>query len=282
MIKKYIKVPVPKGKKFEYITVSVPKVKKFVLQKSRRRMLSTTPALPDSNRPFVTGIMTREEIQAIPKDRYIVTELRTLTRTCSLSPEKRRKERMVVAIELVNKAQEGLLLLHKEMTNPSTIDYGGPEPPSNIFVPPIRESNMADCIFGVMTHFFRGKDKYVICHREYSRMDFCVLMHIYFKYIKIMNNQSRLSYSSFLQKNVFGDNISFGERTYNTYANKDVFLALEKELTKLKVDFKHHPKLPPEPNENILKPAFQEIGCAFQNSDYFIHLRKLRENLENI
>jgi hypothetical protein len=131
-----------------------------------------------------------------------------------------------------------------------------------------------------MEDFFHDDENCTICNREYGRMDFCVLMHIYFKYIGFLKNESRLSYSTFLQEKVFVSKSKFGKRTFNTYANKASFKILRKQLETLEVDFKKHPKLPPDSNESILKPAFQEIGYAFQHSSYITDLIELRNDLQ--
>ena len=91
-----------------------------------------------------------------------------------------------------------------------------------------------------------------------------------------------MPYSEFLQEKVFASKSKFGGRTFNTYANKEAYQILEKQLETLKVDFKRHPKLPPDPTESILKPAFQEVGWAFQHSTYFSELIELRDNLQKL
>jgi hypothetical protein len=271
----------------------IPKNKKTPVYKSisfsalmNRRLQFNDSPLPNALNPVVFRDLKRSEIDNIPKERYFVIEITPTEGQDTLTPTTDTKKCVVIRLEKpLEKFLKSFNLNHSHLQG-NYIGGEGGSSHNNIFVPPIREDKMAECILGVMDGFFHGEDKCTICYSSYSYKDFCVLMHIYFKYIGILKNENRLPYSTFLKEKVFGKKSLFSERTYNTYATKDVFLSLSNELKNMKdklnveIDFTKHPQLPPKPNENIYKPAFQEIGWAFQQSDYFVELRELRKNLQ--
>lgn len=239
------------------------------------------PELPDERNPVIIRSLTRSELAAIPRDRYDIRVLKVrvpLLETGEVGGE----EELVVAITDTMNLAKRLKKARQAYRNRLRNNGGGGDGPSSsgIFNSPINEDLMSDCILSVMDDFFHDDENCTICNREYGRMDFCVLMHIYFKYIGFLKNESRLSYSTFLQEKVFVSKSKFGKRTFNTYANKASFKILRKQLENLEVDFKKHPKLPPDSNESILKPAFQEIGYAFQHSSYITDLIELRNDLQ--
>ena len=278
----------------------VPKVKTYnsakAIKKAKRQMAGLKqrhgkpltgmvpkigPELPDERNPVIIRLLKRSELAAIPRDRYDIRVLKVrvpLLETGEVGGE----EELVVAITDTMNLAKQLKKLRQNLRNRLRNNGGGGDGPSSsgIFNSPINEDLMSDCILGVMEDFFQGDENCTICNREYGRMDFCVLMHIYFKYIGFLKNESRLSYSTFLQEKVFVSKSKFGKRTFNTYANKASFKILRKQLENLEVDFKKHPKLPPDSNESILKPAFQEIGYAFQHSSYITDLIELRNDLQ--
>ena len=187
---------------------------------------------------------------------------------------------MIVMIEMIDKLQKEMTSFRKEMLILNRKRHSGGLPPCNLFHYPIDEDKMAECILDRVNRFFHGDKTCDILDKEYNRMEFCVLVHIYFKYIGILKNKSCLSYSTYLQNKVFLDKSEFGERTYNTYANKDIFKNLEKELSNTKVSFKVHPERPKVPDGKFLMRAFQEIGYAFHHSDYFDELRELNKTMQ--
>lgn len=273
----------------------IPKNKKTPVYKSIsfsalkiRRLQLHEPAMPNAYKPVVFRALKRSEIDSIPKDRYFVLEITPTGGQNTLTPVTASEEEVLVAIGLAKQLEKHLKSFHLGYRHHLRNYNGGGDDPShiNIFVSPIREDKMADCILSVMDGFFHGENECNICNNSYNHKEFCVLMHIYFKYIGILKNENRLPYSTFLNNKVFGKKSLFSERTYNTYATKDVFQSLSNELKYMKdklnieVDFTKHPQLPPKPNENIYKPAFQEIGWAFHYSDYFTKLREMRENLQ--
>lgn len=179
------------------------------------------PELPDERNPVIIRSLTRRELAAIPRDRYDIRVLKVrvpLLETGEVGGE----EELVVAITDTMNLAKQLKKLRQNLRNRLRNNGGGGDGPSSsgIFNSPINEDLMSDCILGVMDDFFHDDENCTICNREYGRMDFCVLMHIYFNYIGFLKNESRLSYSTFLQEKVFVSKSKFGKRTFNTYANK--------------------------------------------------------------
>lgn len=241
------------------------------------------PSMPNDKFPVIVRVATRSEVAGIPTDRYFVKVLESpASSQNNVTDEPNGEESVIVAIGITKELQKTLIKIRRNYRAEVRQGGGGGggSQISNLFKEPIKESRMADCILNIMETFFHGDETCSIYNTKYNRMEFCVLLHLYFKYIHILKNDSRLSYSTFLQKKVYVKKSEFGERTYNTYANKDVFQKFEKELENIQVNFNLHPKYPPESNENILKPAFQEIGWAFHHSPYFKELRDLRKALE--
>lgn len=274
-----------------------PKLKKAYAVKKVKRMINgfkmrsgrmTTgtvpkigPDLPDKHNPVIVRVMTRSELATIPRDRYEVRVIRVMVPLLD-NGEVGGEEELMVAITNVKLLEKQLKVFRQNLRSRLRGNNGGGGGPSStiLFNSPVNEDMMSDCIMNVMEDFFHGEENCTICNKEYSIMEFCVLMHIYFKYIGFLKNKSRLSYSKFLQEKVFASKSKLGERTYNTYANKEAYKTLEKQLKNMEVDFNKHPKLPPDLKESILKPAFQEIGWAFQHSRYFIDLIELRNDLQ--
>lgn len=274
-----------------------PKLKKAYAVKKVKRMINgfkmrsgrmTTgtvpkigPDLPDKHNPVIVRVVTRSELAAIPRDRYEVRVIKVMVPLLD-NGEVGGEEELMVAITNVKLLEKQLKVFRQNLRSRLRGNNGGGGGPSStiLFNSPVNEDMMSDCIMNVMEDFFHGEENCTICNKEYSIMEFCVLMHIYFKYIGFLKNKSRLSYSKFLQEKVFASKSKLGERTYNTYANKEAYKTLEKQLKNMEVDFNKHPKLPPDLKESILKPAFQEIGWAFQHSRYFIDLIELRNDLQ--
>ena len=107
----------------------------------------------------------------------------------------------------------------------------------------------------------------------------CVLVHIFFKYIKILKSQSRLPFSKYLKNKVLVGKEKFVERTFNKYAGKLHFKNFETEVKDLTINFRSHAMPLKGPDGKFLRLAFIEIGYAFLRSDYFNELRKLRKNV---
>ena len=234
------------------------------------------PALPTKDFPIVVRAASRDEIDDIPRDLYTVTVLATVKRPGL-------EEALVIALTRIDECQDSFKSLLLNIHDIVRKSGGGDEPPGNLFFAPIDEGKLADCIIGVMRGFFHDEETCNICDKEYNRMEFCVLMHIFFKHINILKNPNRLPFSMYLQNQVLVGKEKFSERTYNTYAAKGPFGLLEDELKDnvFEVNFQVHPVPPKVPDGKFLRLAFQEIGHAFLHSDYFNELREFRENLQS-
>ena len=152
-----------------------------------------------------------------------------------------------------------------------------PEPDSGIFFPPIDDGSMSDCIKKAIVHFFGEKKICKVNGTKYKPAAFCLLMYDYFKRMCILNNTTLTHFGDFLQKRVLMKEMQFSSRTLTNYAKE--FKDYEMDFTnrdRLKINFNTHP----EPGSG--KPvheAFQEIGNFFHTSEYFTHLRELRNNM---
>ena len=113
---------------------------------------------------------------------------------------------------------------------------------------------------------------------------------IFFKKANFLKKTTRLQFSTFIQNKVLAGKSGF-VRTYNTYADKDIYKFFEEELEIEEIDFKSHPM--PIPHEKKfsdyhlrttqeLSLAFQEIGWHFQKSPYFKELKELRKTMNNL
>lgn len=118
-------------------------------------------------------------------------------------------------------------------------------------------------------------------------MEFCVMMHIFFKKIHFLKKEMRLQFSKFLQNKVFIGKSGF-IRSFNTYADKDIYKAFDEQLDIKQCDFRKHPapipseEKPSDYHQRIMLDmglAYQEIGRVFQKSPYFIELKKLRKTV---
>lgn len=118
-------------------------------------------------------------------------------------------------------------------------------------------------------------------------MEFCVMMHIFFKKIHFLKKETRLQFSKFLQNKVFAGKSGF-IRTFNTYADKDIYSDFEDQLDIEQYNFKKRPaSIPPEMKPSDyhqrmmldMSLAFQEIGWVFQKSPYFKELKELKKTV---
>ena len=247
----------------------------------------TEPVLPDKDCPIIVRYMTRSELAAIPRDRYEVRVIKV--RVPKLETGEDGEEELLVAITDSVHLTKNLKALRMKLRTRLRNHGGGNPPPSNPFKDPIDQYKMADCIIKVMDGFFHDEDKCTIFDKDYNKKEFCVMMHIFFKKIQFLKKDSRLQFSQFVQNDVFAGKSGF-IRTFNTYADKDIYKAFEEQLDIKKCNFKNRPvPIPPEKkssdyHQRMMQDmglAFQEIGWAFQKSSYFIELKNLKETLNN-
>ena len=250
--------------------------------KDVRKMVVFTPSMPNDRFPVVVRRATIGEIANIPGDRYAVKVLASSKGSHNVVFGTGKEEDIVVAISLTKKLESQLKSFRRGYRIQVRNSVGGDNAPSpsNIFNEPVNEDKLADCILGIIDGFFHGEEKCTICNKPYTLMDFCVLVHIFFKYIHILKKDSRLSFGTYLQEKVFAGKSQFGVRTYNNYADKDVYKNFAKKIMDAEVSFQGHPVIPAVADANFLRLAFQEIGWAFQHSAYFGELRKLKETMQ--
>ena len=253
---------------------ALPKVKwaEYARLKNKIDPREVVPALPNKYFPIVVRAASRDELDDIPRDLYTVTVLATVKR-----PD--LEEALVIALTRIDECQDSFKSLLLNIHDIVRKSGGGDEPPGNLFYAPIDEDKMADCIIGVMKGFFHGEETCNICDRDYNPTEFCVLVHIFFKYIKILKSQSRLPFSKYLKNKVLVGKEKFVERTFNKYAGKQHFKNFETEVKDLTINFRSHAMPLKGPDGKFLRLAFIEIGYAFLRSDYFNELRKLRKNV---
>lgn len=246
------------------------------------------PELPDERNPVIVRVVTRSELAAIPRDRYEVRVISVRIPTLDTG-EVGGEEELVVAITNTEQLAKQLKKVRQNLRNRLRDNNGGGGAPSseNPFKDPINQYLMADCVIQVMEDFFHGEDKCTICDQKYNNMEFCVMMHIFFKKIHFLKKETRLQFSKFLQNKVFAGKSGF-IRTFNTYADKDIYKAFDEQLDIKLFDFKKHPvPIPPEEKSSDyhqrmmqdMGQAFQEIGWAFQKSIYFKELKELRKTM---
>jgi len=151
-----------------------------------------------------------------------------------------------------------------------------PEPDSGLFYPPVDDVGMSDCIKEALIHFFGEKETCKIGVKEYKMAAFCLLMHDYFIRANIMKDTTRKHFCDYLRDMVLSKEVMFSSRTFTNYANeyKDY-----EELFTSPAGHRFNFSARPEPSAKPLMDAFHEIGHYFHTSDYFIHLRVLRDNL---
>lgn len=277
-----------KVKKYARVIRKAPPIINGFVSRSRRTPGYTLPKLPDEHNPVIVRVMTRSELASIPRDRYKVKVIRVMA-PLSETGEFEGEEELLVAItnstlltkHLKNFRQTLRASLRKNRGG------GGDSPSSNPFKEPIDQHQMADCIIHVMDSFFHGEDQCTICDKDYSMMDFCVLMHIFFKKINFLKKEARLPFSGFVHDGVCPDKprLSF-IKSYNNCSNKNTYIDFEKQLDIKQFNFKSHPippeKKPSDYHQRIIlemSMAFQEIGRAFQKSPYFIKLKELKKNV---
>lgn len=154
-----------------------------------------------------------------------------------------------------------------------------PKPNSGIFFELINENDLADCIRKIIKCYFGTRETCKIMGKEYKLAEFCVLMHFYFIRIGILENLTRLQFYNYLKKKVFDGVERFTAKTFNNYGN---------EFEHVKGNFTHADwkgidfETRPDPSGKPIQDAFQEIGFAFQNSQFFKQLKKQKERMAKL
>jgi len=269
--------------------------------------------LPNDEVPVVTQILTKTQIDAIPRDEYNVkivrkakyyednryvnvkcrriehdnTRLRRLLRMTGLTrkslPDHRSRKnifdrdgtkRYITIITKLTEVLRDVNGLYDENRKLGRSSDGDPEG-GNLFFAPIDEGRMSDLIMKAVVHFFGSSAKGKICGKEYKLAVFCVLMHYYFLRVKIMENSERKAFCEYLLEKALQ---SYGEKftvkTFNNYA-KDYENKGFTSTEQLKINFLTRP----DSSSQRLEDAFHEVGHFFHVSDYFKELKEIRKNM---
>ena len=273
--------------------------------------------LPHRSIPVVIQNLTQSQIAAIPKEQYSVNVIGP-TKTVGvvrnivvgrISPQRHmyyrrfgssscmvhyksptlgdkkqsgvgEEQTFTTLIKLLDQAKKQTLYLKEQdrTQQKQQLADNGSIPDSGIFFSPIDEDEMSDCIYQIIDRYFHGDDVGTVCGEDYNLAQFCLLIHYFFRRTKLLKNESRQPFCIYLINKVFAGEEKFTVKTFNNYANRDVFQTVEPLLTdseKFKTNFRFHPQPKGEP----IKEAFQEIGWAFQHSEYFLKLKEQRKNI---
>lgn len=159
---------------------------------------------------------------------------------------------------------------------------GGGTPPSGIFHRLVDEDKMSDCILKIKDSYFHEEKECEIVKKKCNIYDFFMLVHFYFSYIGILEeDSSQLAYCTYLNNKVFGGNNIVNVRSFNNYSKMDAYQNFRKLLSVNKgIRFDIRPELPRPETENRLLAPFQEIGWQFQHSDYFGKLKREKERVK--
>ena len=256
-----------------------------------RMAMETGSGLPTANNPVVVRVVTRNELAAIPREHYDVKVIKVMVPLMQMG-EGEGEEELLVAITSSEHLSRQLRVVRQRLRNSlrSNSGGGGAPPSGNPFKEPVDQYQMADSIIEVMEGFFHGEEKCDIYDMNFTKMEFCVMMHIFFKKIHFLKKETRLQFSKFLQNKVFAGKSGF-IRSFNTYADKDIYKAFEEQLDIKQFNFfRNHPvpipieKKPSDYHQRMMldmSTAFQEIGWAFQKSACFKKLKKLKETMND-
>ena len=190
-----------------------------------------------------------------------------------------RQKDLTDVIEKMQKVQlkmnDILLESRKESRTGGGGGGGGTPPNSNIFNRLVDEKRLADSILEIVNKYFHGAKECEICKIKINVYVFFLLMHYYFDYIHILENNKLSPFCEYLNQKVFGGNNKIGVRNFNNYAKNKKYTNFGKLLAEeTRIKFKNRPKLPRPKTEHYLLAPFQEIGWNFQYSSYFDELRR--------
>lgn len=245
-------------------------------EKNTLKWASNPVCLPTKDNPVVVLHLTQAQIDAIPRDQFDVVVLgpaHLCAPTFIVSPAP-GEQLFLTFVTLVGQLQNDSNAFFTLLRNHSR-NNGGDEPPANIFLTPIDENKMSDCIMRVVLDFF-GNNKIITLHgHTFKVSEFCVLIHYYFLRINVLKRKGRKPFCEYLEKKVFRNKLEFTARTFNKYADnyKNSHLT---DTEALPINFKYHADDKGQP----LQKVFHEVGWNFHNSPYFEELREMKNNLE--
>lgn len=282
--------PMSKITRFHY---SSKKVKSLVGMPSGLPIVSRDVSVASFSEIPVRCYFTRDEMAMIPRSHYKVKILGKVPNVELVRGDVREDE-VVFAIDLWHKM--GMTLKHiradsrKKNKKKKGGDNGGDNTPHkpSIFNSLVDEKKMADIIIEVIDKYFHGNKICEVCKVQLKLYEFCLLIHFYFCYIRILENESQLSFCTYLKNNVFGGMEKVAVRNLNHYAQKDSYSDLKRLLNSNRrnggkpIRFCPRPELSAQKVEHFLLPPFQEIGWFFQKSPYYDELRREIEKVQLI
>ena len=239
--------------------------------------------IPQSRRVPVRCILSRKEIEEIPKDRFQVRIIRKVGN--SRISNNSREQRDAYVIELLEKAHHAMRQSRDDSRKEARNNGGGGgdnPPQSSIFHRLIDKDLMSDCILEITGKIFHGEKECQICQKTFNKYEFYLLMQYYFDYIHILKNKNRLPFCQYLNDKVFAGKETGFVRSFNNYAKKDVFVRFKKFLEVNKnIRFDNVQETRPASAEEILLAPFQKIGWHFHFSNYFDTLRIQQKEVES-
>ena len=265
--------------------------------------------LPTLSNPVVVQRLTRQQIAAIPRDKYAVRVIAQITppsttrkapkvskrvrarhhhfypilrsRNCKKKRSKTKfEEEWMVMIELMKQVHVQFNKVEQAYRE-SQLNHGGGDdtpPEFDIFRSPIDEDKMADCILNVKEGFFGCHDTCTIGKKECNITDFCLLVHFAFRKMNLLNNYFRKPFCEYLQTKVLMNDEKLKVKNFNNYANSQAYKKLEKDLAH--ECFNLEERLPK--HENPLFLACHDIARAFHESKYFSQLRTGKNNFKDL
>lgn len=237
--------------------------------------------LPTLSNPVVVQRLTRQQIAAIPRDKYAVRVIRHFAYRNRKNRKKKGglQEELVVVIKLLDQAQFQLNKIRSKYQDLDTTGGGDDTPPEfDIFRSPIDEDKMADCILNVKEGFFGCHDTCTIGKKECNITDFCLFVHFAFRKMNLLNNYFRKPFCEYLQTKVLMNDEKLKVKNFNNYANSQAYKKLEKDLAHERFNLEE--RLPK--HENPLFLACHDIARAFHESKYFSQLRTGKNNFKDL
>lgn len=238
--------------------------------------------------------LTREEMALIPRSRYGVKIIGKVPNVEIVRGDVREEE-VVFTIDLWRKMGRSLKNIRAESRKKSKKKAGGDNgdgngtpPKRSIFNCVVDEKQMADIIIEVIEKYFHDNNICEVCKVKLKLYEFCLLIHFYFSYIQILENESQLSFCTYLKNKVFGGMEKVAVRNLNHYAKKDSYIKLKNLLEDNRknkrepIRFCPRPELSAQNVDHFLLPPFQEIGWYFQKSPYYNDLRREIEKVQRI
>ena len=190
------KTPTGTAPKVSVTRVWPPK-KEIILQ-----WTSDSVRLPTKDNPIIVQQLTQAQIDAIPRDRFAVavigpTKLTAPTFVVVPGTGEQLFLTFITHLDELKKDGNDIFALIRNHTR----NGGDDIPPENeMFLPPIDDNKMSDCIMRVILHFFGNNDKAKVHGYELKLSEFCVLIHYYFLRINVLKKNGRKPFCEYLEK----------------------------------------------------------------------------------